>query len=202
MDSATELTVLLEEWSRGEPGALDRLTPLVYPDVHAIAKGYLRRGARTGMLQTTALVNELFLKLLAHAPQKLESRRHFFALCARMIRHALVDDCRQNLAAKRGGALQRVPLHEDLAWVDAGGEDMIAFDQALAELERMDAQQADLFSMRMVLGCTAEETAALTGLSKATVDRKVRLARVWLFQRLNKDGEADPDAAPYSSLER
>ncbi len=189
MDQSANLTLLLDQWVRGESSALDRLTAVVYPELHSIARGLARRGNIPGEMQTTALVNELFLKLLSRTPRKIESRAHFFALCARLIRQAMVDHYRENAAAKRGGILKRVPLHDDLVWVDANSPQLIALDQALAELEEMDRQQAGLFSMRFLLGCTAEEAAELTGLSKATVDRKVRLAKVWLFQRLNNPAE-------------
>lgn len=195
MSEPADLTVLLDEWARGAPNALERLTPLVYPQLQTIARGYLRRGGYPDLLQTSDVVNELFVKLLSRTPQKLESRRHFYALCARMIRYSLVDHCRENLAEKRGGEFHRVPLHEELVWVDASGPEMIAFDRALAELEQLDPQQAELFSMRFLLGCTADEAADLSGLSKATVDRKVRLARIWLFQRLNPAGEAIADGS-------
>ncbi len=184
--------MLLDEWVRGDQNALDRLTPLVYPQLHSLASALLRRGGRPDSLETTVLVNELFLKLLARRPAKLESRRHFYALSAKMIRHALIDHCRQNLASKRGGHAQRVPLHEDLIWVDAAGPDMLGLGTAMAELERLDRQQAEIFDMRFVLGLTAEETAELTGLSKATVDRKIRTARAWLFQRLQADAKSEP----------
>jgi RNA polymerase sigma factor (TIGR02999 family) len=200
MDERADLTLLLDEWSRGDAAALDTLTPLVYPKIQSIAHAFLRRGGRWGLLQTTDVVNDLFLKLLAQAPQKINSRKHFFALCARMIRHALVDHCRANLAGKRGGSAYRVPLHEDLVWVDASGPEMIALDRALAELESLDPQQADLFSMRFLLGCTAEETADLSKLSKATVDRKVRLARIWLFQKLNDSAEPESPAIPHAEV--
>lgn len=180
------VTVLLNDWVNGDAAALDRLVPLVYPELQSLARAYFRRGARPVTLQTTAVVNELFVKLLASPPKHLESRRHFYVLAARVIRMALVDHYRQTKAEKRGGQHQRVPLHEDLAWVDANSTDMLEFEQALTELEALDRTQADLFSMRFLLGCTAEETAALSGLSKATVDRRVRLARAWLFKRLGE----------------
>jgi RNA polymerase sigma factor (TIGR02999 family) len=185
------VTRLLHEWGQGNASALDRLVPLVYPDLRGLAHAYLRRGASPVTLQTTAVVNDLFVRLISKPPQHLESRRHFFALAARMIRAALVDHYRQTRAAKRGGEAQRVPLHEDLAWVDANGPDVLAFDRAMAELEQLDREQAELFSMRFLLGCTAEETSELTGLSKATVDRRVRLARAWLFQRLRGESLSD-----------
>jgi len=183
------VTVLLNDWVAGDAGALERLLPLVYPDLHGLARAYLRRGARPVTLQTTAVVNDLFVKLLVKPPRKLENRRHFYVLAARVIRMALVDHYRESIAEKRGGDHQRVPLHDEVAWVDANSADMLSFDAALKELEQLDREQAELFSMRFVLGCTSDETAALTGLSKSTVDRRVRWARAWLFKRLN---EPDP----------
>lgn len=190
MDHPANLTLLLDQWIRGESAALDRLTAIVHPELHSIARGQMRRRNASSLMQTTALVNELFLKLLTHTPPRLEDRAHFFALSSRLIRQALAGQYRQNAAAKRGGIMHRVPLHVDLVWVDANSPQLIALDPALTELENMDKQQAAPFSMRFLLGCTAEETAELTPLSKATVDRKVRLARIWLFRRLNNSGKS------------
>lgn len=189
--AADDVTVILEAWARGEAGALERLMPLVYPHLRALARSGLRRGGRPLTLQTTAVVNELFVRLLSRQPARLESRRHFFVLASRMIRTALVDHYRQTQADKRGAAWARIPLHDDIAWVDANSADMLMFESAMSELEQLDRQQADLIGMRFLLGCTADETAELTGLSKATVDRKVRLAKAWLYQRLH--GPAAPD---------
>jgi RNA polymerase sigma factor (TIGR02999 family) len=179
-----DLTVLLDDWVQGKEGALEELLPHVYPDLHAIARGYLRRGTAPVTLQTTAVVNDLFVKLLSSRPKRIESRRHFYVLAARVIRMSLVDHYRQTQAERRGGTHQRVPLHDELAWVDAASDDVVALDRAMAELEQLDREQAELFSARFLLGCTAEETAELMGLSKPTVDRRVRLARAWLYQRL------------------
>lgn len=188
------LTVLLNDWIGGKPGALDRLLPLVYPDLHALAHAFLKRGATPFTLQTTAVVNELFIKLLAKQPKRIDSRRHFYVLAARVIRMALIDHYRHVKSEKRGGHLDRIPLHDDLAWIDANSEDVLSLDQALTELEQLDREQAELVSARFLLGCTAEETAELTGLSKATVDRRVRRARGWLFRRLRGSTmvEAEP----------
>jgi RNA polymerase sigma factor (TIGR02999 family) len=184
-----DVTVILEAWAQGDASALDRLTPLVYPQLHGLARAYLRRGARALTLQTTAVVNELFIRLLASKPARLENRRHFYILAARIIRMALVDHYRQRAAEKRGGGRERVPLHDDIAWIDANSEDLLSFERAMTELEALDRQQADLFGLRFLVGCTAEETAELTGFSKASVDRKVRLARGWLYRRL-RDAES------------
>lgn len=185
MSADADLTLILDDWARGDQSALDRLMPLVYPQLHALARSHLRRSGRSATLQTTAVVNELFLKLLAKPPARLENRRHFFALASKIIRLALIDAYRQSTAEKRG-PLGRVPLHDELLWVDAVSDEVVAFDRALNELEKLDPHQAELFSMRFLLGCTSEETAELTGQSKATVDRKVRLARGWLYQRLHE----------------
>ena len=105
---------------------------------------------------------------------------------------ALIDHYRENAARKRGGAEQRVPFHEELAWIDTNSSDLLDLDRAMDELAQLDSVQAELVGFRFILGCTSEETATLTGLSKATVDRKVRLGRAWLFQRLGKDRESLP----------
>jgi RNA polymerase sigma factor (TIGR02999 family) len=183
----SDLTVLLDNWVQGKAGALEQLVPHVYPELHALARACLRRGSRPITLQTTAVVNDLFVKLLTSRPRHIENRRHFYVLAARVIRMSLVDHYRERTAERRGGDRQRVPLNDELAWVDADSEDMIALDRALEELERLDREQAELFSARFLLGCTAQETAELTGLSKATVDRRVRMAKAWLFQRLRGD---------------
>ena len=185
-----DITVLLQEWVGGRPEALEQLLPHVYPELHSLASAYLRRGATPITLQTTAVVNDLFIKLLSSRPRHLENRRHFYVLAARVIRMSLIDHYRERKASSRGGDRTRVPLHEELAWVDATSEDMIEFDRALQELERLDPEQAELVSARFLLGCTSEEAADLLGLSKATVDRRVRMARGWLYRRLR--GESSP----------
>jgi RNA polymerase sigma factor (TIGR02999 family) len=194
----SDITRLLHHWIDGDATALDRLIPLVYPDLHRLAGAYLSRGATPVTLQTTAVVNDLFVRLLTNPPARLESRRHFYVLSARIMRAALVDHYRQTQASKRGGGQSRVPLHEELAWVDAASADILMLERALDELERLDREQAELFSLRFLLGCTAEEAADISGLSKATVDRRVRLARAWLYARLR---ESKPDAATNAPAE-
>ncbi len=186
----TDLTLILNDWANGDKSAIGRLLPLVYPNLRTLASAQLRKHGGQGTLQTTAVVNELFLKLLGRRPPQLDNRKHFYVLAARIMRAALVDHYRQTYAQKRGGDLHRVALHADLLWVDATSEQILDLDRALEDLESLDSLQADLFGMRYLLGCTAEETASLTGLSKATVDRKLKLARAWLFQRLH---ESNPD---------
>ncbi len=182
---AQDITILLEEWERGDKTALDRLAPLVYPQLREIAGAYLRRERGGHTLQATALVNELFLKLMTRREPHFEGRHHFYTLTAKLMRLALIDHARTAKAGKRGGATFPVPLHEEIPWVDAGGPQMVDLDRALDELAELDAEQAQMFELRFLIGHTVDETAELLGTSKSSVDRKVRLARAWLFRRLN-----------------
>lgn len=185
-----ELTVLLGEWANGSQEALARLTPLVYPQLRQIASACLGWSRGSGTLQATSLVSELYLKLLRDPPAQIEGRRHFYALAARIMRLAVVDHYRERAAQKRASSATRVPFHEEISWVDANGPEVLDFSRALDELAELDKLQAELLELRFVLCCTADEVAALTGLSKSTVDRKVRIGRAWLFRRL----QAGPDA--------
>ncbi len=189
-----EITMYLEDWSRGDASALDRLAPLVYPQLRALARSYLSRERKGHTLGATGLVNELFLKLLARKSAQFENRRHFYALSARLMRLALIDYARSHHAEKRGGESIIVPLHDEIPWVDAAGPQMLDLDQALKELEVLDPAQAQMFEVRFLLGCTSEETAEMFGVSKSSVERKIRVARAWLYQRLT-EGNA-PDFAP------
>lgn len=185
-----DVTRLLREWTEGDTTALDRLTPVIYPELRTLARSYLRRWRQRVAVDTTEVVSELFIRLLAGRPAELEDRRHFYALSARIIRMALIDLYRHEQAERRGGRHEHVPLHEDLIGINATGPEMLTFDRALSDLERFDPELAELVNLRFVLGCTAAETADIAKLSKATVDRKVRLARAWLLQRLGPTGSA------------
>jgi RNA polymerase sigma factor (TIGR02999 family) len=191
---AHDITILLEEWERGDKSALDRLAPLVYPQLREIASAYLRRERGGHTLQATALVNELFLKLMTRREPHFESRQHFYSLTAKLMRLALIDHARTAKAGKRGGAHFPVPLHEEIPWIDAGGPQMLDLDRALDDLAELDEEQARMFEMRFLIGHTVEETAEILGTSRSSVDRKVRLARAWLFRRLNdaEGGEIAP----------
>ncbi len=192
-----DLTVLLASWSEGDPSALERLTSLVYPDLRRIAAACLRQYAQSNTFQPTSLVSELFLKLLRDPPGQFENRRRFYALAARMMRHALVDHYRETAAQKRATSQARVPFHEEISWIDATGPELLDFDRALDELAEFDPSLAELVQLRFVLGCTAEEAATLTGVSKATVDRKVRLGRAWIFRRLGFPGDSVPGSETF-----
>lgn len=181
-----DITVALDEWAAGDVSALDRLAPAVYPKLRELAGAFFR-GERAGHTwQATALVSELFVRLATQRAHKYEDRRHFYNACARLMRLALIDHARGAQAGKRGQGRKSQPLHADLAWFDPAGPAMLDLDRALTELAALDAEQAAMFETHYLLGCSVEETAELFETSKSTVDRKVRLARAWLFQRLNQ----------------
>lgn len=188
-----DITLVLEDWARGDKSALERLAPLVYPQLRQLAHSFLRRERVGHTLGATGLVNELFLKLMARKSAQFTNRRHFYALAAKLMRLALIDYARGHGAEKRGGDAVAVPLHEELPWVDAGSAQMLDLDRALSELAELDAEQAEMFEVRFLLGCTSEETAELFGVSKSSVERRVRMARAWLFQRLT-EGERGANA--------
>lgn len=187
-----EITLLLEAWGRGERDALHQLAPLVYPHLQRLAASYLRRESNAYTLQATALVNDLFIRLLERRQARFADRQHFYALAATLMRMALVDHARRVRSQKRGGQAEAVPLHDELAWVDAAGPGIIDFDRALSELEQLDPERYQVVSARYLLGCTADEAAELLGISRVTVNRRARSARAWLARRLGLDQTAEP----------
>jgi RNA polymerase sigma factor (TIGR02999 family) len=188
-----EITVLLNEWKGGNAGAFERLVPLVYPHLRDVAASYLRRERGPGLMQATSLVHELYLRLIGQKKVAWEDRTHFFTFSAKIMRMILIDNARSNLAGRRGGGAEHVPLSEDLAWIDVGSPDMLALDQALQALALVDEEKVQLVELRYFLGCTAEETAEAMGLSKPTVDRGLRFARGWLFRHLDGHSVASQD---------
>jgi RNA polymerase sigma factor (TIGR02999 family) len=180
-----EITALLGRWAQGDRDALGTLASLAYEDLRAIATGFLRREGREHTLQATALVNELYLRLARQRTFQAESRKHFYTLAAMMMRRILTDYARQSSAQKRPDSASRVPLHADLAWVDASGEQMLALDRALEDLEIQDERAVRTLELRFFLGCTIDEAAELLGVSAATVERDVRFALAWLYRRLS-----------------
>lgn len=181
-----EITALLSQWGAGDRRALTGLATLAYDDLRAIANAFLRRENRTHTLQATALVNELYLRLIRQRNTQITDRKHFYTLAAMIMRRILADYARQTHALKRPGTRHnRVPLDEDMAWIDAAGEEMLALDHALGELEALDERAAHTVELRFFLGCTNEETAELLNVSRKTVDRDLEFAKAWLYRRLS-----------------
>jgi RNA polymerase sigma factor (TIGR02999 family) len=179
-----EITELLQRWKEGDQEALQRVVTLAYNDLRAIALGYLRRGPAGGTLQATGLVSELYLKLEQVRGAALKDRRHFYAFAAQLMRMILIDYSRQAKALKRPSSAVRVPLHEELAWIDAASEELISLNTALDELEKVDPRKVRVIELRFFLGCSNEEAADLLEVSRATVARDLEFAKVWLYRQL------------------
>jgi RNA polymerase sigma factor (TIGR02999 family) len=185
LETATgEITLLLARWRNGEKSAFEELIPLVYPHLREVAAAYIRRERNPDKLQATVLVHELYLRLLHQKKAVGEDRRHFFAFSAKMMRMILIDHARENQAQKRGGGSQQVPLNDDLPWINIGSTELLDLNQALDELQTLDAEKAQMVELRYFLGCTAEETASVMGLSKATIDRELKFIKSWLYRRI------------------
>jgi RNA polymerase sigma factor (TIGR02999 family) len=185
-----DITVLLRRWREGDRSALEQLMPLVYPRLKAIADSLAREQAPASALQATALLNEAFLRLVNQGRAGWEGREHFFSLAALVMRQILTDSARARSTFKRGGNLKRVPLHDEVQWVSVNSEEILDLNTALDELAEFDARKVSVVELRFILGCTAEETADILGISKATVDRETDVARAWLFRRL-RGGETN-----------
>jgi RNA polymerase sigma factor (TIGR02999 family) len=179
-----EITELLHAWREGDPRALDRLFEEVYPQLRRIA-GSLFRGERPeNLLQPTSVVNELFLKLVRQRSLRFEDREHFYSLSARLMRRVLIDDARNRARVKRDGGIA-IPMEDGLAWIDARPVEAMDVDRVLGELEAIDPRKCRIVELRFFLGFTADETAELLSISKATVDRELRFSRAWLHERLH-----------------
>jgi RNA polymerase sigma factor (TIGR02999 family) len=183
-----DITSQLHRWSAGDIEGLSSVVSLAFNDLRAIAAGYLRRERGSHTLQATALVNELYLRLAGQRHIAAMDRKRFFGLSAMMIRRILSDYARRSLAHKRPGADgQRVPLHEELAWVDAQSEDMLTLDRSLEELEQVDERSVRAVELRFFLGCTSAEAAELLGVSRTTLDNDLEFAKAWLFRRMRSE---------------
>jgi len=181
MERSPSVSELLIAWGRGEPTALEQLTPRVYNELHKLARIYLRRGSGGQSLQPTALINEAFLRLLDQSqPVQWENRAHFFGIAARTMRMILVDHARAHHAAKRGGTAAVVTLDNCMAISPSRAPDVLEIDQALERLAEIDERKARVIEMRYFGGMNREEVAAALDLTVPTVKRDLRLGEAWL----------------------
>ncbi len=182
-----DITRLLQDWRQGDRGALDQLVPLVGSDLRRIAKQRLGRNAcGDASLTATSLVQEAYIRLLGGQKVDWQGRAHFFALCAEIIRGILVDHARARHAAKRGGGALHVPLEEALVLSDERAPELVAIDDALRELARIDPRKGRVVELRFFVGLTVEETAGVLNISPDSVARDWRLARMWLMRQMDK----------------
>jgi RNA polymerase sigma-70 factor (ECF subfamily) len=196
---AQDVTRLLQEWRSGRKDALDRLMPLVYDELHFIASRHRSRERSGGPLQTTALVNEAYLKLVGQRNVDWQNRAHFFAIAATLMRRILVDHARREQRPKHGGdavavSLDDVPGLAQAAPVDT--VDAIALDTALTKLETIDPEQARIVELRFFGGLTVEETGEVMDRSPATIKREWTLAKGWLYRELTLGKEPSGDHHP------
>jgi RNA polymerase sigma factor (TIGR02999 family) len=184
-----DVTLLLQRWREGEQTALEDLIPLVYAQLHTIARGYMHRERDDHTLQPTALVNEVYVRLLNQRKVTWDDRVHFFVFAARMMRNILKDHARAHLAERRGGVgMMKVPLSEELVWVGTAPDQLLDLTGALDKLEAIDQRKSQLVELRFFLGLTMDEAADVLGVSRATAERDLKFARSWLHHELNPGG--------------
>ncbi len=186
--SPHEITQLLQAWSNGDQSVLDKLMSLVYKDLHRLAQRRMASEREDHTLQSSALVNEAYLRLVDSKRAKWKDRAHFFAVCAQLMRHILVDAARSRRAIKRGANVTVVELDEALAGRAEPPVDLIDLDRALNALTAFDARKSRVVEMRIFGGLSAAETAAVLNVSTDTVTRDIHLATAWLRRELGRDG--------------
>ena len=178
-----DITALLRGWQGGDREALDRLVPFVYEELRRTARNYMRRERAGHSLQTTALVNEVYVRLVDLTSVRWQDRAHFFAVAASTMRRILLDAARARLADKRGGAALRVTLHEDLV-ASSEASDLVAIDDAMDALSKIDPRKARVVEMRFFGGLSVDEMAHVLQISPQSVKRDWKLARAWLLKEL------------------
>ena len=186
-----EITQWLLGWSDGDPSALEKLTPLVYRELHRLAQAYMR-GERPGhTLQTTALVNEAYVRLIDADRMGWQNRAHFYGVAAKLMRHILVDFARSRDQVKRGGGVEPLPLDEAWTITTDRTAELVNLDDALTALEKLDARQSRIVELRFFGGLTEPEIAEVLKVSPRTVNSDWSLARAWLLRELGQSGRDD-----------
>jgi RNA polymerase sigma factor (TIGR02999 family) len=194
--SQHEITRLLLDWRDGDREALDQLVPIVHQELRRLARHYMR-GERTGhTLQTSALINEAYLRLVDHTRIDWQNRAHFFGVAAQAMRRVLVDHARARGYQKRGAGAHAVELEEVALLAEERASELVALDEALAGLARFDPRKAQVVELRYFGGLTGEEIAEVLGLSPATVQREWQSAKLWLLQALSDTNSGYGDARP------
>jgi RNA polymerase sigma factor (TIGR02999 family) len=185
-----DITAMLLAWSQGDESAIKDLISVIYPELRRMARQHLRRQEHT--LESAAVANEVYLKLVRAGGIPCENRAHFFALCAQIMRRILVDHARRNRQAKHGGGAVRVPLEEALLGTRMRGVELLALDEALKTLSGIDPRKGRVVELRCFGGLSVEETAGVLQISAETVQRDWRMAKTWLFRELSRNPAATP----------
>ncbi|HKG60423.1 MAG TPA: sigma-70 family RNA polymerase sigma factor [Pyrinomonadaceae bacterium] len=183
-----EITQLLAQWREGNQSALDDLYPLVYDELHRLARRYMSRERKGHTLQTTALINEAYVRLVDQKNVQWANRSHFFAISAQIMRRILIDHARRHQYAKRGGGARQVSLEEAATVVPDQSEELLRLDEALKSLAEMDPRRSQVVELRYFGGLNNEEIAGVLHISENTVTRDWNMARAWLYQQLTGSG--------------
>jgi RNA polymerase sigma-70 factor (ECF subfamily) len=186
-----EITQLLLSWSQGDNSALDQLIPLVYPELRRLARQHMRRENPGHTLQTSALINEAYLRLVDHHDVKWQGRAHFFAVAAQVMRHILIDHARRLHYAKRGAGALHIPLDEVALVSQERAAEFVALDESLTLLAAVDPRKSQIVELRFFGGLTVEEAAEVMKLSPITIKREWRSARAWLHLEMSKAAEGN-----------
>jgi RNA polymerase sigma factor (TIGR02999 family) len=184
MDTTARLTHLLEDWSRGDQTALDQLFPLVYDELRRLARHFMREERTGHTLQTTALVHEAYLRLVHGDSAGIDTRAHFFAVAAQVMRHILVDHARGVQRVKRGQGMQKISLEEAAPLSDDRLEGIVAVDEALTRLAALDSRKSRVFEMRFFSGMSMNQMAGVLKVSPVTIMRDWRMAKAWLAREI------------------
>jgi RNA polymerase sigma factor (TIGR02999 family) len=190
-----EVTALLRAWSRGDEEAREKVIPLIYRELRLRAHRQMGHERPGHTLQTTALINEAYLRLAGAAPVDWEGRNHFFAIAARMMRRILVDYARARRSRKRGGPDRPFPLDEELLVADPRHRDLVSLDEALQALAAVDERKARVVELRYFGGLSVEETAQVLKVSPRTVKGDWQFAKVWLLREMRREGPDDAGGA-------
>ncbi len=186
--SVNEITLLLRAWSHGDDHALEQLTPLVYNELKRLARAYMAREKSGNVLQRTALINETYLRLIRMKAIDWQDRKHFYVVCAQLMRRILTDYARSRLRPKRGGEAANIPFDEGLVW-EMRPRDFVALDDALRSLSALDPRKSQVVELRFFGGFSVEESAELLNVSERTVKQDWQVAKLWLLHELNRANE-------------
>jgi RNA polymerase sigma factor (TIGR02999 family) len=184
--AANDITQLLLAWGKGDQNAFDALVPLVYDELRKLARNYMRGQPAGHTLQTTALVNEAYLRLIDSSRVNWQNRTHFFAVSAQLMRRVLVDFARAKASQKRGGERIQITLDEKIEAASGENTDLVALDEALQELAKLNARQSQIVELRYFGGLSEEEIAETLKISTRTVRRDWSIARAWLYRKLSE----------------
>jgi RNA polymerase sigma factor (TIGR02999 family) len=182
----------LEQWNNGDQAALDKLMPLIYEELRKMARRYMRQQNPGHTLQTTALIHETYLRMVKQKEKHFENRAHFFGVAAQAMRHILVDYARARQTARRGGAARPISLEEAALVTAERAAELVAFDEALKELEKLSKRQSRVVELRYFGGLSVDETATVLSVSPETVMRDWSMAKTWLHRALGAESEVCP----------